>query len=90
MINGESTSDLFRSKYRVQSTRLRGWDFSGGGYCFDTVCVKERQCVFVRALDGKIILSEIGAVADKCRADIPNHFAFVKWGNDDQFVHLDR
>jgi len=37
---------LFRDKYRVESTRLKGWDYSAAGYYFLTICTRDRICFF--------------------------------------------
>jgi len=36
------TDTLFQDKYRVESTRLRDWDYAGDGYYFVTICVDDR------------------------------------------------
>ena len=38
------TNDRFRDRYRIQSTRLPGWDYTTPGWYFVTVCVKNREC----------------------------------------------
>ncbi len=69
---------LYKNKYRRETRRLKGWDYSSNGCYFVTICVKDKERVFGRVENGKMILSEIGAVADKCWVEIPEHFPFVK------------
>lgn len=69
---------LFKNRYRIDSTRLKGWDYSSNGCYFVTICVKDRRCVFGNVEDGRMVLTEIGCVADKCWVEIPDHFPFVK------------
>lgn len=53
---------LFREKYRVESTRLKNWDYSDPGYYFVTLCTKGRICYFGRIVNSQIVLSEIGKI----------------------------
>lgn len=36
--------DKFRNKYRIQSNRLPGWDYSENGYYFITLDTQNREC----------------------------------------------
>lgn len=38
--------DKYENKYRVQSTRLNGWDYGSHGLYFVTVCTKGRMPYF--------------------------------------------
>ena len=59
---------LYRSKYRVDSTRLRDWDYSSTGWYFITVCTKNRVLLFGDIDDGAMRLSPVGEiVADEWR-----------------------
>ena len=37
---------LFKNKYRIESTRLKGWDYRNPGYYFVTICTKNRNHYF--------------------------------------------
>ena len=37
---------LFNEKYRVETTRLRGYDYASAGWYFVTICTKDRGCFF--------------------------------------------
>lgn len=37
---------LFKDKYRVESTRLPGWDYGNAGYYYITICTKDRTHFF--------------------------------------------
>ncbi len=69
--------NLFKNKYRIDSTRLKEWDYSSEGHYFVTACVKNRDYVFGYVDDGKMILSGLGVIAEKCWNEIPCHFPFV-------------
>ena len=71
---------LFKNKYRVESARFKNWDYSSAAYYFVTICTKNREHYFGNIRDGKMVLSEIGKIADECWAKIPNHFQFVVLG----------
>jgi putative transposase len=53
---------LYKNKYRVESTRLKNWDYSTSGFYFITICTKERECFFGEIVEGKMILSEPGKI----------------------------
>lgn len=64
---GVSTPDdgaLFKSRYRVQSARLPGWDYAANAYYFVTICTRDRAHTLGRIEDGHVILSPAGEIAD--------------------------
>jgi putative transposase len=54
---------LFRRKYRVQSTRLPGWDYRTAGQYFVTICTRGREPFLAEVVNGRIVLSSIGKIA---------------------------
>src|SRR3989339_1224349 len=74
---------LFGNKYRAETTRKKGWDYARGGKYFITICTKNHICCFGDVLDGKMILNEIGLIADLFWREIPQHFENI-WL--DQFI----
>jgi putative transposase len=52
----------FKDKYRVESTRLPGWDYAGAGWYFVTICTRNRECLFGDIVDGEMHLSSIGEI----------------------------
>ncbi len=74
---------LYKNKYRVESARFKGWDYSSNGGYYITICVKNRASIFGYNENNKIILSNIGKIAEDCWRGIPDHFPFVKL---DEFV----
>jgi REP element-mobilizing transposase RayT len=52
----------FKDKYRVESTRLPGWDYAGAGWYFVTICTWNRECLFGEIVDGEMRLSSIGEI----------------------------
>jgi putative transposase len=70
----------FQNKYRVDSTRLRGYDYRNEGAYFLTICTKDRNHYFGECADGKMQLSPIGKIAHRCWAEIPDHFPNASLG----------
>ena len=46
-------------------TRLRGYDYSQSGAYFVTVCVQNRQSVFGKVTNGRMMLSEAGRMVEE-------------------------
>lgn len=53
---------LYRQKYRIESARLKDWDYSSDGYYFITICTKNRVNYFGDIQNGIMGLNEIGLV----------------------------
>jgi putative transposase len=66
---------LYRNRCRVESTRLKGWDYTADGWYFVTVCTRGRECFFGKLVDGRMHLSKIGNVALGFWEEVPNHSA---------------
>jgi REP element-mobilizing transposase RayT len=65
---------LYKNRYRIESARLKGWDYSSPGYYFIIICTKNMECLFGKITGGKIILSEMGKIAEQYWREIPVHF----------------
>ena len=68
---------LYKDKYRIKSTRLKDFDYSSNGAYFVTMCTKNREFYFGHAINGKIKLSDMGKIVEKCWYEIPQHFENV-------------
>lgn len=64
---------LYRGTYRIQATRLPGWDYAAPAWYFVTNCTKGRTCLFGTIRDGTPVLSDIGMVAHRHWAAIADH-----------------
>jgi putative transposase len=53
---------LFRGKYRIESARLKGFDYSSAGSYFVTINTKRRLCWFGDVVDREMRLTEIGDI----------------------------
>jgi putative transposase len=74
---------LFGNKFRIESARLRNWDYASPGGYFITICTNDRKQYFGEIINGKMALSEKGMVADKYWREIPDHFPEIRL---DQYV----
>ena len=68
---------LFENRYRVESARLARWDYASRGWYFATLCTKNKECSLGRAVDGQIVLSDAGGVAESEIKGIPTHYENV-------------
>ena len=60
--------------HKRRSIRLQGYDYSGSGLYFVTICTHTRACLFGQIVAGKMILNENGYWTEKCWLEIPLHF----------------
>jgi putative transposase len=67
----------FQKRYRIDSTRLAGWDYANPASYFVTICTKGRIPWFGHIRNGCMELSDVGAIADRFWNDIPAHFPHV-------------
>jgi len=70
----------FMNKFRNESARRAGWDYSSAGKYFITICTKPRLDVFGHVLEGKVVLSEMGRIAEECWQAIPAHYVIAGLG----------
>jgi len=56
-------NNKYKNKYRIETTRLKGWDYGKNGYYFVTICTKDRIHYFGDVINGMVQLSEIGKIA---------------------------
>jgi len=64
---------LFRNKYRIETTRLRDWDYAAAAWYFVTICTENKRCYFGKVLDAQMDLSLLGKYADGYWQEIPSH-----------------
>jgi len=57
-----------------KSIRLPGYDYSQYGWYFVTVCTKDRVCILGEIMNGGMVLSEVGKIANQYWCGIPKHF----------------
>ena len=54
----------FKNKYRIESNRMSGWDYSGYGQYFITLVTQNRECNLGTVENGKMILSDFGKIIE--------------------------
>ncbi len=74
---------LHKNKYRIESTRLKEWDYSSPGYYFVTICANKRECLFGEIIDRKMVMNEFGKIVQNCWDDLVNHY---EWIQLDEFI----
>lgn len=65
-----------------QSIRMKGWSYTSGCY-FVTINTHANQPLFGAVMNGRMVLSEAGRIAENCWREIPAHFPMVQL---DEFV----
>jgi putative transposase len=78
--------ELYKNKYRIDTTRLKNWDYGSPGFYFVTICTKNRECFLGEIMEMVVETqnfvslqpSEIGNVAHENWSKIPHHFPFVR------------
>ncbi len=73
----------YSKKPLKKSIRLKGYDYSQPNKYFVTMCTQNRALLFGDIIDGKMVLNEMGRIAQQCWYDIPLHFPHVKL---DEFI----
>ena len=71
------TSEKFRNRYRIPTARKQNWDYRSKAIYFITICTQHRLPYFGNIVNGKMILSDIGQIAETYWSEIPNHFPFI-------------
>jgi REP element-mobilizing transposase RayT len=68
---------MFQNRHRIESTRLADWDYSSRGWYFVTLCTKDKKCYFGHALDGQVMLSDAGIIAETEMNAVSSHYLNV-------------
>ncbi len=55
-------SDRFKNKYRIESARLKSWDYGWNASYFIAICTANREHLFGEIIHHEMILSEIGQI----------------------------
>jgi putative transposase len=58
----KTMSEKFKNKYRIESSRLQGYDYSQNGMYFVTICTKDREEFFGEIVGGKMVLNDVGRI----------------------------
>ena len=64
---------LYKNKFRVETARLKDWDYSTSGWYYITVCTKDKTNWFGEIKSGKMILNNLGKIVEDTWNVMPNH-----------------
>jgi len=64
--------------FKDNSHRLRGWDYTDPGYYFITINTDADICWFGKIENKKVILSELGEIANQYWKEMPKHHKNVQ------------
>ncbi|GAB4145430.1 MAG: transposase [Ignavibacteriales bacterium] len=68
----------YKNEFRVESARLKDWDYSTPWWYYVTVNTKDHYCWFGEVVNSKMILNELGLVAENYWKEIPKHYPSVE------------
>jgi putative transposase len=71
----------YNNKYRIESVRLKNWDYRNNGAYFITINTENRKHFFGKIINSEMQLTPIGKYAENFWMEIPKHFPFVELGN---------
>jgi hypothetical protein len=57
-------------RYKRQSLRLKGYDYTKSGAYYVTICTQKRQCLLGTIHDGKMVLNHAGELVQKIWNDL--------------------
>ena len=73
-ISNKYKYNKFHNKYRIETTRLKHYDYANDGSYFVTICTKDRDCCLGEIKNGILIETIQGNIARECWLDLPNHY----------------
>jgi putative transposase len=53
---------LYQNKYRIESARLKNWDYGSAAAYFITICTQNRISFFGKIQNGEMLLNDIGII----------------------------
>ncbi|HCY75399.1 MAG TPA: transposase [Ignavibacteriales bacterium] len=69
---------LYKNKFKTISIRLQNWNYANPWWYFVTINTKNHKELFGEINSGKMILNDVGKMAEKIWLDIPEHFSFAE------------
>lgn len=68
----------FQNKYRIESSRLKSWDYTTPWWYYVTIITTGHFEYFGRIERGNVLLNEYGLIANYCWEDISKHFSNIE------------
>lgn len=56
---------LYKNKFRVETSRLKDWDYSTPWWYYITICIKDMKYRFGKVENGKMILNNLGNIVEE-------------------------
>jgi len=66
-----------------RSIRLKGYNYSEAGAYFVTICTQDKECLFGKIVEGKIIMNSAGEMIQKWWIELTNKFRNIQM---DEFI----
>ncbi len=82
---------LYQDKFKIDSKRLKNWDYSGEAVYFITIVTKNRKCIFGSVIDDKMILNDNGQIIENellKSIKIRKNWFFHNWVVMPNHIHL--
>lgn len=82
---------LFKDKFKIDSKRLKNWDYSSEAVYFITIVTKNRECIFGSISEDKMVLNENGQIIENellKSIKIRKNWFFHNWIVMPNHVHL--
>jgi len=82
---------LFKDKFKIDSNRLKNWDYSSEALYFITIVTKNRKCIFGSVEDNKMVLNKNGQIIENellRSITIRNNWFFHNWIVMPNHIHL--
>ena len=64
----------FKNTFRIESARLKDWDYSNPWWYYITINTNDHIEYFGKVVNGKTILNDLGKIVDQFWKEIPTHF----------------
>lgn len=68
---------IYKNQFKIESIRLQTWDYTNPWWYFVTINTKNHKEFFGKIENGKMILNDLGKIAEKYWLEIPLHFPYV-------------
>ncbi len=65
---------IYKNTYRIESARLKEWDYSTPWWYYVTICTKDMKCWFREIKNNKMILNRLGETVYNFWMNIPSHY----------------
>jgi putative transposase len=70
---------LYKNKFRIESSRLKDWDYSTPWWYYVTICTKNFKSWFGEIIKGKMALNDFGNYVENKWKEIPMHYHLVEF-----------